>query len=311
MRIWKPARKDGGGAAGAINRWLWPRLAPELCDRHGATLLLGSGAGLSAAEPALEHYGRVIAFGAGAAGPADLPDMTGADWDLRFVRGPETAALLGRRTRWICDPAALAADALPARRPRRARARSRRAAFMPGRAMSPRGALRLAAAAGLPLIETHGRLESWLHQLLDCDALLCAEPSAAAAADALGIPWRPLQIGGDPADDGTGPDFEWRDVMGGIRAFAVALVLRPPADGGTGDGRTGEPISRLLDGIALRRAAAELRGAARGTLFTLSDRADSRRLRQELRAALEDLRAEAAPAFARPRLRAVPRAAAC
>ena len=134
MRIWKSARPTGGGAAQAVNLWLWPRLMPELCDRHGPELFLGCGPALSRREPALEHYARITVFGAGASGPEDLPDMTGADWDVRFVRGPETAALMGLPdSRRLSDPALLAADALPsaARRPRAAR-RSRRVAFMPG-----------------------------------------------------------------------------------------------------------------------------------------------------------------------------------
>ncbi|MGG7566159.1 hypothetical protein ACQ5SO_08365 [Rhodovulum sp. DZ06] len=293
MKIWKRSGKDSPAAA-AINRWLWPRLMPELCAPHGGTLFLGCGPALSAHNPALEHHPRIIVFGAGASDPLDLPDFTAADWDLRFLRGPETAEALGLRgEHWLCDPAALTADALPGPLRRRRWAGPRRVAFMPGPLMAEGAAQRLAAAAGLHMIQTEGRMESWLHQLLDCDALICAEPAAAAAADSLGIPWRPLSVSRDGEKDAR-LEFEWRDWTRAMDLFSVALSLRPPAEA-----RPGEPLSRVLDGIALRRAASDLRAAARTDQWSLSDRTLLRQRLEAMREALAEMRDDFAPREAR------------
>lgn len=95
-----------------LNGYLWPRLIPELDSTPG--LFVGIGTHLDEKLPRVEP---TIVFGAGA-GYGRPPDLSHAD--VRFVRGPRTARMLGLpldnngpNPRWITDPAILVVDEDP------------------------------------------------------------------------------------------------------------------------------------------------------------------------------------------------------
>jgi hypothetical protein len=104
----------------------------------------------------------------------DLPDLGAADWDIRFVRGPETARALGLAPeRWLCDPAALIPKVHGGRgRGRLLRAGPQRIAFAPGPVLTQATAATLADKAGLHLLRHDLPPEAWIDQLLDCDAAI-------------------------------------------------------------------------------------------------------------------------------------------
>jgi hypothetical protein len=147
---------------------------PELCARFSRSPFAGCGGLIAAGNPALEHYPRIVVFGAGARDLRDLPDLGAADWDVRFVRGPETARALGLAPeRWLCDPAALIPKVHGGRgRGRLLRAGPQRIAFAPGPVLTQATAATLADKAGLHLLRHDLPPEAWIDQLLDCDAAI-------------------------------------------------------------------------------------------------------------------------------------------
>lgn len=291
MRTWI----EGGGArtAAAVNRWLWPRLLRAAETPRGA-LLLGSGSGLSAGEEAFQGHTRVVVFGAGARDGRAPADAERPGWDLRFVRGPETARLMGLPPeRWLCDPAVMIARLMP-RDAARGMAGGR-VGFMPGGLLPADRARKLAEDAGLMLIEATPGRGDWLHALAGCRALICADPSSAAAADGWGIPWRPLVVGPE-ADAAPVLSFQWRD-------WARSMGLRPSPlripDPGPATPDAGRVVS-LFRHIEARRAAAALRAASEADLWSLSDRTLMRLRQQALFEEWERLREDLTPA---PRMR--------
>jgi hypothetical protein len=270
----------GRDAAGMVNAWLWPRLIPDLCARADDALLLGTGGLIDAANPEPAAHRRVVVFGAGARGTASVPDMSTAEWDIRFVRGPETARALGLGPdRWLCDPAVLAPKLHDGRnRDRLLRARTRRIGFLPGRHFAPDDARTLADGAGLHLIAAPDA-DSLLDALAGCDAALCGDPVAAVLADAFGIPWRPLRSAA--ADDGDA--FEWLDLSRsmGLTPCAVRVPRLGTAAPQCGDG--------LVADAAMRVAIRDLRNAARCDRWSLSDRTLLRLRQQALGEELADL----------------------
>lgn len=92
-----------------LNLWLWDELLPGYRDAACDVLLVGVGSVLT--PDLLPRGRRKLVVGSGYA-YGSLPDISdSAEWDIRAVRGPKTAALLGLPDRiGIIDPAALIAD---------------------------------------------------------------------------------------------------------------------------------------------------------------------------------------------------------
>ena len=73
-----------------LNLWLWPRLAPEVCDEQDSTLFIGIGTILSHHIPPKPVK---VVFGAGCGKTGPLPKIDDR-WKIYCVRGPLTAARL-------------------------------------------------------------------------------------------------------------------------------------------------------------------------------------------------------------------------
>ena len=273
----------GCDAGGMINRWLWPRLTPGLRARVDDTLLLGCGGLIDVDNPALGDHDRIIVFGAGARGANRTPDVTGPEWDIRFVRGPETARVLGLGPeRWLCDPAVLAPALHGGRGPERRSLRvARRVALIPGPHVAAAAAQALAAGAGLSLIPMQDGAEAMFDALIACDAAICGDLIGAVIADAYGIPWRPLRSAA--ADDGDA--FEWLDWSRSMALTPCAIDI-PHLDPGA-EGVAAE--------AAMRVAIRDLDNAMRCDLWSLSDRSLLRLRAQALTEELADLQARQAP----------------
>lgn len=289
MRICIQARM-GEEASAAINGWLWRRLLPDLKALRPGALLLGAGPGLSAGVEEMEGHPRIIVFGAGARGAGCLPDLKRPCFDLRFVRGPETAALFGLPTeKWLADPAIMAPRIAPrCELPSRG---DKPIAFMPGGLVSTTEAERIAAESGLVLIRPERETgDAWLKQLMRCGTAVVADPSAAAAADAYGIPWRPLCVGEGPEGERRrGLSFQWRD-------WTRAMGLSPePVTIPGGVTRRSHSFGGLLGGIVRRKTAAALERLREDDLWSLSDRTLLRLRQQALYEQWEALKQELAP----------------
>lgn len=171
-----------------LNMLLWPRLLPGLFDDDDSALFLGIGSVLDARHPP----GAIkLVAGAGYGGYWPPARLDGT-WRIHWVRGPQTARMLGlAASRGVGDPAML----LPAAG-WQAGVNGGGIGFMPHFESLSRGAWQQAAArAGIALIDPRGDPADIIAAIGRCRLLLSEAMHGAIVADALRVPWvalRPL-----------------------------------------------------------------------------------------------------------------------
>lgn len=161
-----------------------------------ANVVLGFGTILnSQTRDALAHHQRKFVFSSGygydlgTTGKLDL----GADWDIRCVRGPLTAAALGMDKRAaVTDGAMLAARMLP-----QAQRRNAKPAFMPHITTARHGRPyweKLCARLGMTYLDPRDPIDTLLGEVANAAFLLTEAMHGAILADAYRTPWIALSI---------------------------------------------------------------------------------------------------------------------
>lgn len=174
-----------------LNPWLWDLLLPGMIDGDPSVLLLGLGTIL---EPwfakDLDPAARKIVLGSG--GGMSVPPMTlGPDWEVHCVRGPLTASYLGLGLETAAtDPAMCIRDLWP--RPEKPRGK---VGFMPHHSSLRQWDWRKTCElAGLEYVDPHGEPMETMDQIANLRLILTEAMHGAIVADALRVPWFPLQI---------------------------------------------------------------------------------------------------------------------
>jgi len=249
-----------------LNTHMWRHLLPAgFLDEDERDLFIGIGSILWNTFP---KSARKFVVGSGYAGYTGLPDVHDGTWDIVFVRGPETARLLGiEPEKAICDSAVLlrALD-LPAPAP------AFNVGFMPHYESLDRGlwedACRL---AGIPLIDPRDDVEKVISQIRGARMIITEAMHGAIVADALRTPWVAVK----PINPGH--HAKWKDWSGALSLDVRFQDLTPSSllefyvglTGGRGDpnGRAGRLSRSVLAGPANRflahRAASYLRRMAK------------------------------------------------
>ena len=95
-----------------LNMWLWPRLLPGFFDDDPSTLFFGIGSIIGKQTPPAHQK---IIFGAGYVYGYfnNKPDVSGPDWKVYFVRGPQTARDLNLPASQAVGDAAILLRTLP------------------------------------------------------------------------------------------------------------------------------------------------------------------------------------------------------
>jgi len=241
-----------------LNLHVWPALLPKgFLDEDESELFVGIG---SIIGDHLPTTSRKFVMGSGYAGYMGLPDVHDGTWDIRFVRGPNTAKTLNIAPELsVCDSAILLRNMdLPAPDD------SVGIAFMPHYESLERGdwaeACRL---AGMTLIDATEPVEKVLSQIRGARLLITEAMHGAIVADALRTPW----IAAKPIYGGH--HKKWLDWSGALGLDVRMNTLKPSSVleyyiGRTGrGGRLGKvgkfnasPLAgipnRILTGIAAR-----------------------------------------------------------
>jgi hypothetical protein len=197
-----------------LNPWLWPRLAPEVCDEQDPTLFVGIGTILTDKIP---RQPAKVVFGAGGWNTGPLVKID-RHWKIYCVRGPLTAARLG------LDPAlALVDPAILLRRFASPPARPKyRVSFMPHLQSMPLADWEaLCGQIGFHCIDPRSGVERILQELQATELLLTEAMHGAIVADALRVPWIPVRMYGRFAE------FKWQDWSQSIRV-PLKLTDIPP-----------------------------------------------------------------------------------
>ena len=230
-----------------LNLHVWPALLPKgFLDEDESELFVGIG---SIIGNQLDPTARKFVMGSGYAGYMGLPDVHDGSWDIRFVRGPQTAKKLKISPDLaICDSAVLLrAMDLPAP------AKDVGIAFMPHYESLERGnwaeACRL---AGITLIDATEPVEKVLSQLRGARLLITEAMHGAIVADALRTPW----IGAKPIYGGH--HMKWLDWAGALDIDLRMNLLKPTSvleyyiartGRGSGHGKVGQLSRSLLASI--------------------------------------------------------------
>ena len=249
-----------------LNLHVWPALLPEgFLDDDEDELFVGIGSIIGDHLPAAS---RKFVMGSGYAGNMGLPDVHDGSWDIRFVRGPNTARTLGiDPCLSICDSAVLlrAMENLPAPDD------SVGIGFMPHYESLERGnwaeACRL---AGITLIDATEPVDKVLSQIRGARLLITEAMHGAIVADAMRTPW----IGARPIYGGH--HKKWLDWAGALGVDVRLNPLKPSSVleyyiGKTGRGGShgkvgrlnASPLAGIPNGIFTQAAARHLDDMAR------------------------------------------------
>ena len=248
-----------------LNLHVWPALLPQgFLDEDESELFVGIGSIIGDHLPATS---RKFVMGSGYAGYMGLPDVHDGTWDIRFVRGPDTA-----RTLKISPDLAIADSAVLLRAmDLPAPDESTGIAFMPHYESLERGdwaeACRL---AGMTLIDATEPVEKVLAQLRGARLLITEAMHGAIVADALRTPW----IGARPIYGGH--HRKWLDWAGALDVKVRLNPLKPTSVleyyiGRTGRGGalgkvgrfSGSPLARLPNRMLTASAARHLQQMAK------------------------------------------------
>jgi succinoglycan biosynthesis protein ExoV len=169
-----------------LNHWMWPRLIQDCWDDQDNTLFVGIG---SVLESRLPKDKLKIIFGAGYGGYRPPPKID-ENWKILFVRGKRTAEALGiEESAGIGDSAILLRSffnkPLDKKHP---------VSFMPHWKSLTFGNWELAAKlAGINFIDPRQDVEIIISQILASDLIIAEAMHGAIVADALRVPWIPLE----------------------------------------------------------------------------------------------------------------------
>lgn len=216
-------RSEIGNVGDDLNPWLWSRILGDLIDPAGTTRFWGIGSILDTAF--IERFaraGRQVIFGTGVRyQPAPL--RLGARWDVRFVRGPQSAAALGLGARYALADGAyclgLLPELLPVRRP------GGGIACMPYfRSMALVNWRTLCERRGWTFISPLQSPDRVLAQLASCDYLITEAMHGAILADVMRVPWARFSYFAPLNETPAVATFKWADFTESMAVDAAGQV---------------------------------------------------------------------------------------
>ncbi|MEG3166314.1 hypothetical protein U1701_17130 [Sphingomonas sp. PB2P19] len=188
--------------------------------------------------------------------------MLDDSWDVRFVRGPRSAAALNVPA--ISDPALLISRYVTPTKTRKG------IGIVPYYRSSRRIWQAVAAQMGARIISPRLAVDPFIEALSSCERVFCEAMHGAIFADALRIPWRPVSFQ-NALFEGETHCFKWSDW-----AESVDLTFDPlvqPLDRIAAwpvEGKLAKVRAGLNGLLGSRDLAALLRGGLRDDRFVLS-----------------------------------------
>lgn len=186
---WKTQRGNFGDD---LNDWIWDRLLPGWQDWDTHSTLVGIGTILNCHHFPMSRPGRFLVAGSGV-GYGDLPYMDDpARWDIRSLRGPRSARILGLPDNLgIADPAIMLSEmkefqSLP---------RQGRAIFIPHLSSVDKYDWEtLCAQAGIDFVSPCDESKAVIRRIAAAPLVLAESMHAAIIADSFRTPWIPLSL---------------------------------------------------------------------------------------------------------------------
>lgn len=166
-----------------LNAWLWPQLLRNYFDDDERELFIGIGSILTDDYPA---NAKKIVVGSGYGGYSEPPKLDGS-WDVRFVRGPHTARLVGLDESFgVGDSAILVRSVVDFAAPKK----RHRFSFIPHWESAQVGQWRdVCTSCGFNYIDPRGEVEPILSAILETETVITEAMHGAIVSDALRTPW--------------------------------------------------------------------------------------------------------------------------
>lgn len=207
-------RTEQGNFGDDLNLWLWDKLLPGWRSAHADVALVGVGTILKHPFLPLDRPKLVMGSGAGygALPPMDQPAL----WDIRCVRGPRTARLLGLDPALaVVDPAVMVSDMAAFRD----QPKSETGIFVPHFETFPGLDWdSIARRAGLSHVSPSQDSHAVIEAIARAPFVIAESMHAAIIADALRTPWTAISIGGG---FNAGKWQDWGDSVG------ITVEIRP------------------------------------------------------------------------------------
>lgn len=172
-----------------LNDWMWKRILPEgVLDDDERELFLGIGSILTSGHP---HDVMKYVFGSGYGGYGKPPNVDDGNWDVRFVRGPKTARIMGvPESAVVSDSAILLRAVKDLPDP----SNDIDIAVMPHFQSLEHGSWeQLCKKAGFTLIDPRDDVELVLSQIRGASLVITEAMHGAIVSDALRTPWVALK----------------------------------------------------------------------------------------------------------------------
>lgn len=233
-----------------LNARLLPALMPSAFGTGSPQgTLVGIGTILDDRLP--ENPGAKIVFGSGVRG-LSRPAVLDKGWDIRFVRGPISAAITGAP--FIADPA-YAVRLLPEYKD--TTAGSGPVGLMPHfGSLSAAPWASIAEHCGLAYIDPTGDVDEVLRQISACRGIVAEAMHGAILADALRVPWARLAAAAWRREGIHVHGLKWMDWAMAVKVDPRVEVFAelPPAGGGLGAKLLRKPlrqreIGKMQDGL--------------------------------------------------------------
>jgi succinoglycan biosynthesis protein ExoV len=264
-------RTESGNFGDDLNRWLWPRIIPDMEAVTAADVLVGIGTILD--ERLAKLSGRLLILGAGHR-PTPERVVVEPNWTIGFVRGPLTAEQLGLDDGLaLTDPALLVADCFAPQA-----GASAQVGFVPHfRTSQLIDCRRACEQTGIVLIDPRWPAETVLKTISGMDRVIAEAMHGAVVADAFGVPWLRVKVLSWRFETNAVSEFKWAD-------WAGSLGLQPPAaleaNLSCYLGRGSRVVNRLLAGRHAGVLSSLLDAASAETGFQLSRSQKRKEMRQ-------------------------------
>ncbi|MEM6691136.1 MAG: hypothetical protein AAF664_17040 [Planctomycetota bacterium] len=204
MKLYSFSRLQGN-FGDDLSPWLYSRLIPELDKLENADWLVGIGTILDKRLDGVP--GSKIICGAGVRiGKWDY--IPRHNWKIIALRGKLSAQKLGVEMSLACsDPGVLVAEFFE-----RKRSSQETVGFIPHyHSMAMFNCESIAERSGCMLIRPDASVEVFMDKLSVCDRIVSEAMHGAIAADAIGIPWKRINILSWRKETREVSDFKWRD----------------------------------------------------------------------------------------------------
>ena len=204
-----------------LNSWLWPLLLPKVFDDNESELFIGIGTLLNNRLPSLP---RKHVFGSGIGyGP---PPSVDSNLIVHAVRGYETARVLGLDANVVVTDSAVLVRTVDIDRSERT---PHRIGFMPtGHSIQNNDWEAMCKKLGFHYISCHWTVEKTLFEMTSCSVLMTEAMHGAIVADALRIPWIPINCYGYVLD------LKWKDWLSSVNMTyqpqRITPLYGPPSE---------------------------------------------------------------------------------